>query len=55
LLAAFPPGTPIDRVGLDAAVSIVAAAAQDSFTKAAEPHHDETSIRQDDDILGEHG
>jgi ATP-dependent DNA helicase DinG len=35
LLAAFPPGTPIDRVGLDEAVGIV----QHGFTNAAEPRH----------------
>ncbi len=51
LLAAFPPGTPIDRVGLDEAVAIVAGAAQDGFTTLAEPRHGDSDGR----ILGERG
>ncbi len=38
LLAAFPPGTPIDRVGLDAAVALVAAA-HHGLPRPADPRH----------------
>jgi ATP-dependent DNA helicase DinG len=41
LLAAFPPGTPIDRLTLDDAVSIVAAA-RDGLPKHPAPRHGET-------------
>ncbi len=50
LLAAFPPGTPIHRVGLDEAVQIV----QHGFTNPAPPRHGEQT---DDDMIasGERG
>ena len=38
LLAAFPPGTPIDRVGLDEAVRLVAAA-HHGLPEAVDPRH----------------
>jgi ATP-dependent DNA helicase DinG len=48
LLAAFPPGTPIDRVGLDEAVALVAAAKDHGFTDAPLPRHGAPATGEDD-------
>jgi ATP-dependent DNA helicase DinG len=52
LLAAFPPGTPIDRLGLDEAIAVVAAAHQD-FTNPAPPPHGDAETATDGSISGE--
>ena len=43
LLTAFPPGTPIDRVGIDDAVKLVLAA-QHGFTQPPEPRHGDMAV-----------
>ncbi len=52
LLAAFPEGTPIDRLGLDDAVAAVAAAHQ-AFTTPAPPRHGDATTATDGSISGE--
>ncbi|MFZ4689175.1 MAG: ATP-dependent DNA helicase [Polymorphobacter sp.] len=55
LLGAFPPGTPIDRVGLEAAVAIVGETAQHGFTNGADPRHGAPVITGHDEGPGTRG
>ena len=57
LLAAFPPGTPVDRVGLDAAVALVASAnaGAPGLATPAGPRHGAPVIGNDDGKAGERG
>jgi ATP-dependent DNA helicase DinG len=57
LLAAFPPGTPVDRVGLEAAVAMVAAAnwPHQGLATPAGSRHGAAAIGSDDGEVEERG